>query len=515
MGRILALALLLAAGGWSCEDEGLAQIRPSLQATPSEIDFGTVALGQEAVRVLEVENTGAAQAVLGPVRVESECGCFFVREPVEGRRIAPAAVSSVEVVFRALQLEPVEGEIRFTEADPSVAPAVVQVRGSGRDDRLPGIQVEPEVLDFGGVVPIGGTAVDRFVIRSVGTADLLVDRIAIEPERAPFRITTSTPTPASGPGRLAPGAQVEFSVRARVADDGTDLRTARVLIDTNILTAVDVPEIPGRAVLPITTRGNRPPVAVIEASEPLRPFTRIDLDGTASFDQDEPPDTPLRYGWELLGAPEGSQARLQSLTASTTAFFADLSGPYTVALQVTDAIGTTDRQVRVLDVTPDEGIRFELFWDHPDADLDLHVIRDGGAFCDCGTGMAGEPTDVHYRCRNADWYPGLPGANPIQDVDDRRGFGPEVTFLPNAEVIPPDRFLVAVHYFNDRSETSDFPTQTANATVRVFFSGLLVAEFDQALTADGQLWEVAAVDWPSGQVQVSGAVVEDVGCGFF
>lgn len=511
----LAAAGVAGLASGACDEETLAAVTARFQAEPDVVDFGIVALGQEEVRTVELSNRGAGSGVLGPVELDDPCDCFFVRTEVEGRRLEPGQLLRIQVAFRAVQEAPVEATLRLGDEDPEQPREEVVLRGAGRDDRRPAIEVDPRVLDFGGPVPAGGTAVDSFTIRSVGDADLLVDRIGIEPPGSAFRITTSTPTAETGPGRLPPGTGAPFSLRARVPEGARELPPTEVVIDTNVLEVLDDPEVPGRVRIPITTRGNRPPVAVISASDPILPFTRIQLDGSESFDPDDPPDLPLTHRWTLLQVPPGSQARIQSQSAVQTQFLADLSGDYVVELEVRDALGTPGRVVRTLSAVPDEGVRIELFWDHPDSDVDLHVIRDGGAFCDCGTGEPGAATDVHYRCRTANWYPDAPEANPEQDVDDQEGFGPEVTLLRDLDDVPSDRWILAVHYFDDAEETSSFPTTTSNATVRVFFDGLLVAEFDQALTRSGQLWEVGAVDWPSGDVQVSGRIVEEVECGFF
>lgn len=501
---------LLAAG--ACEDEVLVGAIAAFSVEPTEIDFGVVSLGQEATAIVELTNRGTGTGTLEGAEIVSACDCFFVRTPVSGREVAVGQTLEIQVVFRARQVSASVGQLVLQPASDRLSELTVELRGEGRDDSRPAIEVVPAELDFGGVVAVGGTSVDTFVIRSVGQADLLVDRIAVEPSGVPFRITTSTPA-ATAPGRLAPGEEAEFVVRA--APDSAPVPSAQVVIDTNVLEPVDDPEVPGRVIVPITPRGNRPPVAdFVTNPDPVEPFRRVDLDASPSFDPDDPPDEPLTYAWELVSVPRGSQARLQSRTAPQSAFFADVSGEYVLALEVTDALGTPGRVVRTLSAVPQEGIRVELIWDHPESDVDLHFIR-GNQFCTCGMGVPGADSDVHYRCREGDWYPETPAANPVLDVDDRSGFGPEVVLMREPESIPQDRFIVAVHYFNDKRTTSSYPTSTSNATVRIFISGLLVAEFDQALLQTGDLWEVAAIDWPSGEIQEAGAVREGVPCGFF
>ena len=511
--RVLGLLLFLAA----CEDDtGFSAVSPAFVLEPAELDFGTVSLGQEASLEVELRNVGSADGELDGFALEDDCGgCFFLRSELpDGLGVQQAA--TLRLVFRAQREEEATGRLRILPVGDQVTAPAVDLVGRGRDDSRPDIEVEPATVDFGGIVPAGERAVDGFVIRSVGDGTLLVDRIFIEPSSEVFRITTSTPTPGN-PGVLAPGAETSVSVRVDVPMSDTSSRSASLFIDTNVLEEKNVPGEPGRVRVPLNAEGNLAPVAVIDGPERIDPFTSVELSGADSFDPDMPPDLPLRYTWTLLDVPEGSLARLQSRTATTTRFLTDLSGEYVVELEVTDAKGLSGRSVLRVDATPEQGIRIELIWDHPDSDVDLHLIRSGGDFCDCQA-APGQPSDVHFRCREQEWYPAFPGANPVLDVDDDEGFGPEVTALPgdgDEDFIPADSFEVQVHYFNDRRLISDFPTSTSNATVRVFLFGQLAAEFDQALDQTGDLWRVGRIEWPSGAIDAIGEVTGGAECGFF
>jgi len=517
MMRRLYLGLCLVLVG-ACEDDtGFSEVLPSFLVEPSELDFGTVSLGQENSLEVELRNVGSADGEIVDFEIEDDCGgCFSLRSPVPGT-VGVEQTVTLRIVFRAQREEEATGRLRLIPSDPeAVDGPSVGLRGRGRDDSRPDIEVEPTSVDFGGIVPAGERAVDGFVIRSVGDGTLLVDRIFIEPSSEIFRITTSPPTP-DNPGALAPGAETSVSVRVDVPMSDTSSRSASLFIDTNVLEEKNVPGVPGRVRVPLNAEGNLAPVAVIDGPERIDPFSTVELSGADSFDPDMPPDLPLRYAWTLLDAPEGSLARLQSRTSTTTRFLTDLSGEYVAELRVTDAKGLTGSSVLRIDATPEQGIRIELLWDHPDSDVDLHLIRSGGDFCNCQA-VPGEPSDVHYRCREQEWYPAFPDANPILDVDDDEGFGPEVIALPgdgDDDFIPADSFEIQVHYFNDRAQISSFPTSTSNATVRVFLFGQLAAEFDQALVQTGDLWRVATIEWPSGAVEGIGEVAGGVEGGFF
>jgi cytochrome c len=98
----------------------------------------------------------------------------------------------------------------------------------------------------------------------------------------------------------------------------------------------------------IYRRGNRPPVAVVEASPTAgkHPLT-VRFDGRRSFDKD--PGDRLRYSWRLGG---GAAIDSKEPTAKVTF---DKPGTYRVELTVTDshgATGTTQAEVRVGNAPP-------------------------------------------------------------------------------------------------------------------------------------------------------------------
>ena len=168
---------------------------------------------------------------------------------------------------------------------------------------------------------------------------------------------------------------------------------------------------------------------------------------------------------------------------------------------------------RIVEALPTNAVRIELIWDHPEADLDLHLVRAGGTFCDCAN-------DVHYRdCgRRPDWFPVTPGANPRLDVDDRSGFGPENINIDGEgpeRFIPDGRYAILVHYYSANAGVSTWPTKTAEATVRVYLYGLLAAELKQPLALDGDLWTAGTLNWPERTITPSQSVLGAQTCAMF
>jgi hypothetical protein len=246
----------------------------------------------------------------------------------------------------------------------------------------------------------------------------------------------------------------------------------------------------------------------------VEPWSRVTLDGSMSRDQDEPPNEPLSYLWTLISKPGGSTAVLERASTGMPSFWADLTGTYEVQLVVLDSLGLESAPVTcVIEALPTNAIRIELTWDHPDSDVDLHLMQENGTFCDCST-------DTHYRdCgREPNWFPATPGANPRLDVDDRSGFGPENINIDGDgpdRFIPDGRYLIRVHYFASNKEVSTWPTSTSNATVRVYVYGLLAGELTSPLINDNDLWLAGAIEWPSGNIVPEGTIIGGAICGVF
>ncbi len=511
--RLGLWALVFWGGALSaCEDDGLQFIKPTLEVSPEEIDFGVVELGQQKIETVLLDNIQQPPLEIQKVEITDDCGGCFIALNVPEAEIEPFADYDLQIRFRAVRLERATGTLTITSEDPDNPMQTVQLVGEGIDTTKPDICVIPETVDFG-FVPSGGVAVSSFVIRSCGTNTLLIDQLSIEPEGAPYRITTSTPTPQN-PGELPVDAQASVSLRAELPASSTGTVTARVVIKTNVPFEKNVAGQNGVVHVPLSALGNLPPIAVPGEDQNVEPWSRVALDGSASFDQDDPPDEPLTYRWSFLSTPGGSTTQLERANTPQPSFWADLTGTYEVQLVVIDALGLeSEPKVVVIEALPTNVIRIELTWDHPDSDLDLHLIQLGGSFCDC-------ETDVHYRdCgRTPNWFPETPGANPRLDLDDRSGFGPENINVDGHGVsrfIPEGTYSVAVHYFASNAEISSWPTASSNATVRVFVYGLLAAEFTREMTMDNELWVAGRIEWPSGQIVPDDTVVLDAVCGIF
>ena len=135
----------------------------------------------------------------------------------------------------------------------------------------------------------------------------------------------------------------------------------------------------------------------------------------------------------------------------------------------------------------EQDVHIQMEWDSDNCDVDLHFLAEGDDIFSCRD-------DCFYANPTPDW--GTIGDwedDPFLDYDNIQGFGPENI---NVQLLQPGRYLITVHYYRDSYEDS-LSTDT-NATVRVFFRGVLAAEYGpQHLEDTGDMWDVAILDWPS------------------
>lgn len=131
-------------------------------------------------------------------------------------------------------------------------------------------------------------------------------------------------------------------------------------------------------------------------------------------------------------------------------------------------------------------IHVQLTWPQLGSDFDLHFIRPGGAYWAI-------PDDCHFRNRNPDWgVVGDPDDNPALDVDCISACTIENIVLEEAF---DGTYTIKVHYYSDHGQGPGSPR------VRVWVAGQQLNFGPQQMT-NGQVWDVATIDWPSGSLTV-------------
>jgi hypothetical protein len=232
------------------------------------------------------------------------------------------------------------------------------------------------------------------------------------------------------------------------------------------------------------------PVSDAGPDETIDPLVNVMLDGTASYDPNGL--TPLTYRWTLKTKPSGSTASLFNNTSPKPTFFADLAGDYVFDLVVTNSAGVKDSTPDSVTITakPQDGFYVQMSWDST-PDIDLHLVNGSGAIFD-------SPNDCNYCNMNPSWGPAAGKDDPSLDWDSIYGYGPETITIDDPAT---SSFTVMAHYYGEDGYDYCYSTcPETTATVTIFFWGVEQASYTFDLDDQGQVMEVATIEWPSGNI---------------
>jgi hypothetical protein len=486
--RSVVLAGLLAFA--ACDREDTRVVQPKLFPLEDTQDFGTLPVLNVKQIDISLLNVGR-----GPLTVKS--AAIVEQEPAFEISEAPAEIASGEekplsVIFQP----PAERDFRATlrlETD-DLDNEIVFINLVGRGSTQAIMEVEPLALAFGRVAE-GTSAVKSFTIRSLGTADLIVESIAFTEGSAPaYEFLGSVTTPAVVPMKAANGlpgqiaVTVRYTVRPGAEADalgsvrvrGTDPNQREVLVSlTGQVNRAPLPHIA--------------PLSAVPGSAGRwvgSPGQRVALDGSASIDPDG--DTPLTYKWTLRSKPLGAPTVIVGPDQTVTEMTLDplLPGEYVVELNVTDAAGAKNvapARASIVAV-PAQKLLVEMFWSTSTPDIDLHFLRGPQAAVDLA------PDDCFFQNRAPDWGVIADTSDDPQLARDAlTGFGPEVLGYVEPAA---GTYRVAAKYFNDHL-AADPATEV---TVRIYQYGVVTFERKMVLNAEGEVWNVADIDWPSGVI---------------
>jgi hypothetical protein len=237
--------------------------------------------------------------------------------------------------------------------------------------------------------------------------------------------------------------------------------------------------------------GDKLPIAMCSASTTrTSPISgSVDFVGVDSYDPNGYPI--VSYQWSIIEKPEGSSAVLGSGIADRYGFRPDMAGDYTMQLVVeNDRCLMSEPCTVEVQAIPNENLWIEMHWEHSGDDMDLHLIRNNGAYeseMDCYYGNC-VPDDYGSILS---W--GEEEANPRLDLDDIEGTGPE-----NINIEEPAQgvYSVVVH---------DFPSSVYegdnDVTIRIHLDGEVVLEQTKTITGEDKYVPFALIEWPSKLVQ--------------
>lgn len=471
-------ALLIVAAGAcisaaACSDEQLQKVEARLVLDRDRIDFGERPVLDDLSINLHLQNSGRGPMELA-IHIDGDPAFTIVGDV---SRLEGGAEADLAVNFRATEMKSYSGKLIIETNENEGSPHELPLTGTG--STAAAAVFDPPSLDFGRVGE-GKTVVRRLRITSTGTADLKVLSIGFKQDTSEaFGFVGSTRTPqtlaAHAEGR--DDAFAEITVKFSPTADHAGTQGALVIETTD-------PTQPTKEV-PLVAAVNLQPVAETGPDLLVPPGEVVTLDGSASTDPDN--DLPLTFQWKLVNQPQGSAAQLAAAGTAKATFVPDLPGGYGVELVVTDAAGLASKPRRLLvtGVAADKLI-VELVWDHPLADLDLHVLRPSD--------VLDSADDCSWEHPHPDWGVSLdPNDDPVHLGDKLSGFGPERVVY---EAPPDGGYRIVVRYVSPQGS----PSPLLNATIRIRMYGVIVSEATRPMAITGELWEAGTIVWPTGDL---------------
>lgn len=252
---------------------------------------------------------------------------------------------------------------------------------------------------------------------------------------------------------------------------------------------------PDRVVVTAPAGAVEEPVADAGPDQTVEPLDTVALDGLASYD---PQGLDLvDFQWSWVSKPAGSTAVILRNGTARPEFFADLAGDYVLDLAVQNEDGAWDSTPDQVVVTaePLDYFYVQLSW-NAGSDLDLHLM-------DAGYTIFENPGDCNFCNQTPAWGAAGAADNPSLDWDAINGYGPETITIDDPAS---STYTVAVHYYGLGGADSCAACPASTATVDIYLNGVVAASFTETLTDDNDLWTVATIDWPSGQITEVGAI---------
>jgi hypothetical protein len=317
---------------------------PDIQVSPDNIPFQGVTQGSSDTKPLTVHNLGNGTLVVDLIEVSG--GTMQDEFTVDKTELTLPGNSqdTVNVTYSPQDVGQDDGSVTFYSNDPDEGIVTITLGAEVRPD----LEVVPDALvEFIDVLP-GETATPQdVVLRNVGHATLTIDNIEFNPNNNPgdppvFGLDGLPAFPATlEPGSETITFQVTFTDNTMIEDELGQLEIFH-----------DSPNDSQPYILFAASTGtpaNLPPVAIIDPpAKTQHGMDPVTLDGTQSFDPDDPPDYVDRYLWSFLFTPTDlqgnpSQATLDSTDQPGTSFTPDMVGIYIVRLVVFDSFGTPSR----------------------------------------------------------------------------------------------------------------------------------------------------------------------------
>ena len=472
LGPVTLLVALLS----GCSDYALENQRepvtpaPELALSTDHIDFGSQADGVMTSKVLWLENVGSAAMSVLNISLDGS-PAFTLTIPEKTDILQPGERLAVALHYTPINLNE-SASLSVLTTDPRYPTATVQLNGTGAYPKL-SLSDNPLLM---ATASSEHNTEDVLTVFNSGSVDLVIENIILTGDG--FSLVEEAMLPLL----LEPNETHEVPIAFSNASSGTF--HGQIWFEDNTVTGLSSGSILG---------ANAVPVALCSASDatiaPIHGST--DWLGEESFDSAG--GALVEYQWSLISRPNGSAVSLNATVGNANRynFIPDLAGEYTAQLVVVNEDGIASEPcTTTIDAIPDQNLWVEMFWTHPDDDMDLHLLRPDGTL--------GEDSDCFYdNCVSGglDWGEQSNDIDdPSLDIDDIHGIGPE-----NINILVPEdgTFTVVVHDY--QFSTPNYYEENT-VTVNVFLGGQLTWTGSKPVSGENSYTRFVKVAWPEGTI---------------
>lgn len=181
---------------------GVGRGFPDLGVSETTLSFGNVAVGASSLQEILLFNQGLADLEVTAAELGGEDAALFgLVAPALPLTLAPQEQDTLRIRFTPASNGGKSARLRLFSNDPDENPTEILLFGQGASAD---IAVDSTGYDFGEVA-VGSSATFTFSVSNAGTADLVVDSLAVEGAGAgQFQVIGGAPPFGLGPGETQP-----------------------------------------------------------------------------------------------------------------------------------------------------------------------------------------------------------------------------------------------------------------------------------------------------------------------
>ncbi len=194
--------------------------QPHISLNTNILDFGTTPLGSSVTRDVEISNTGGAVLTITSQTVN---GSGFTLKSMAAGSVNPSSNTIAQIEFHPATGGQFQGTFEIASNDPTTPIVTVTLRGTGSSG--PKISLSRTIIDYGNV-PLLTSKIEDFIVRNIGTDDLVITQQTISGADA---LQFSINQPASTP--IVAGGSSTVRIRHLSTSGGN--KSAKYIVQTN------------------------------------------------------------------------------------------------------------------------------------------------------------------------------------------------------------------------------------------------------------------------------------------